>query len=272
MVAIHNVFIRGLNAIHNQAVKVGTQGTEEDKTDFFEFAAIWAFGLHEHHALEETKIFPDIEEVTGVKGVMEANVHQHEAFTEGITQYQEYLKSVRSGAEVYDGHKLLAIIDSFGPTLAEHLLDEIETLKSLRQYSDADFELVQKRLEKYIQDNVQKGDDMVSPSLVCSLPWDQANKWSFRAAIDEMVLLRSVEPRQAVREGRAQDVPADSVVHQADVELVVRPVVQASVEVLELHPVRQAAGATTCLMIGEFGEMLHGEFVWRRDAVEYDGM
>lgn len=155
MAAIHNVFLRGLNAIHLQAINVGARGTEQDKRDFVEFAAVWAKGIHEHHDLEETYVFPTIERLTGVEGIMAANVQQHVAFHDGLAKYEGYLESVAEGKEKYDGEKFRGIIDSFGELLGQHLNDEIPTLRGLHQYDDkVDWLAFQKGIEEKLMEVV----------------------------------------------------------------------------------------------------------------------
>lgn len=140
MTAAHNVFLRGLNAIYQQTINVGINGTEKDKLEFAEFAAVWAMGIHEHHGLEESFVFPEIERLTEVKGLMDANVQQHVAFHDGMERYESYLKKVLDGEEKYDGPTFRDIIDSFGGALSQHLNDEIPTLRGLRKFENVDWD------------------------------------------------------------------------------------------------------------------------------------
>jgi hypothetical protein len=136
MVIVHNFLLRGINAIYLQCVNVQTQGTPKDVEDFSHYALEWAKLVHEHHHGEETRIFPDIEKLSGVPGLMGHNIEQHEAFTPGLEAYQKYLEAVVEGKEAYDGPKLRGIIDEFMPILREHLNDEIDTLLGLEKYLD----------------------------------------------------------------------------------------------------------------------------------------
>jgi len=204
MVAIHNIFIRGINTIYNQAIKVGESGTEADRLEFCEFAAVWSLGLHEHHGMEEDTVFPDIENVAGAKGIMETNVQQHEAFTGGLEKYDAYLRKVQGGEEKYDGRKLVAIIDDFGKLLAEHLSDEIVTLRGLYKYPDADWEGVTKRIEKRVMKEINQPGVKVnsSTSLGCSGPPSPAPRAckANDCVIDQVVPVRPIPPPQDVRE------------------------------------------------------------------------
>ncbi|KAH6895319.1 hypothetical protein B0T10DRAFT_455581 [Thelonectria olida] len=136
MCIVHNALLRGLNAVYNQARNVGARGTAKDKLDFANFAYAWSQVLEEHHELEETKVFPDINRITGVEGLMDGNVEEHKAFHGGLDKYKEYLQGVRDGKEEYDGEKLVGIIDSFGPVLQVHLSNEIDTLMAMDKYED----------------------------------------------------------------------------------------------------------------------------------------
>jgi hypothetical protein len=87
-----------------------------------------------HHSTEESTLFPQLEEMAGVKGIMDANVEQHHAFTEGMDAFSAYLQGVVANRKTYDGARIQKLIDAFGATLVRHLHDEIPTLLSLRQY------------------------------------------------------------------------------------------------------------------------------------------
>ncbi|KAK7179915.1 hemerythrin hhe cation binding domain-containing protein [Paraphaeosphaeria sporulosa] len=42
---------------------------------------------HHHHDTEEQQFFPEIEQIAGIVGLMEANVEQHRAFTPGFEAF-----------------------------------------------------------------------------------------------------------------------------------------------------------------------------------------
>ncbi|KAM0281795.1 hypothetical protein ACHAQH_003377 [Verticillium albo-atrum] len=131
MTIIHNILLRIINSIYVQCVNVGTRGTQQDIDDFVNYASLWHKAVTHHHHTEETMIFPDIERMAGVPGLMEANVAQHEAFHHGLEEYKTYLDSVQAAEEKYNGAKLKGIIDSFAGVLQQHLADEIDTLVKL---------------------------------------------------------------------------------------------------------------------------------------------
>jgi hemerythrin-like domain-containing protein len=134
MVLIHNIIIRGMNAIRLQAINVATKGTTKDKQDFANYGYQWSVTVHSHHNMEETAIFPQIAEGTGVKNIMDTSMEEHHAFETGLKDYQAYLIEVREGRVELDGEKLVSLIDSFMPTLHKHLINEVDTLLSLKLY------------------------------------------------------------------------------------------------------------------------------------------
>ncbi|KAL4727114.1 hypothetical protein ACLX1H_006015 [Fusarium chlamydosporum] len=136
MTVVHNLFLRGVNAIYVQAVNVAERGTPKDKSDFANFAWSWSEEVLEHHNVEETRIFPEINELAGVPGLMDANIEEHHLFHEGLEKFREYVDKLRKGEEELDGEKLKGIIDSFMPVLRIHLENEIETLVGLEKYAD----------------------------------------------------------------------------------------------------------------------------------------
>jgi hemerythrin-like domain-containing protein len=136
MTIVHNCLIRGINAVYLQCVNVSKLGTAKDKLDFANFAYQWAEIVNEHHGIEETALFPSINEITGVPGLMDGNIDEHKEFHHGLEVYTAYLGKVKAGEEEFDGNKLKAMIDEFMPTLRTHLDHEIDTLLLLEKYAD----------------------------------------------------------------------------------------------------------------------------------------
>lgn len=136
MSKIHNCIIRGANAIYNQAANVSARGTDQDKSDFVNFAYQWALMLEEHHDGEEEVFFPEMNEKAGVPGLMDGNVAEHAVFHDGLVAYKTYLESVRAKREEFDGEKLKGIMDGFMPDLQTHLHNEIDTLVDMVKYED----------------------------------------------------------------------------------------------------------------------------------------
>jgi hypothetical protein len=132
MALVHNMMVRGLNAIYLQAPYVKAA---ESKA-FCHYALHWCNLLHCHHSGEETDFFPELEQLTGEKGLMDRNIEQHHAFESGLTTFDDYVKAVIAGKETFDGQKMVKIIDSFGSVLVQHLSDEIPTIVGLRKYAD----------------------------------------------------------------------------------------------------------------------------------------
>lgn len=156
MCLIHNVFIRILNCIYLQARNVKT---EADASDFATFIHAWIVTIHEHHGNEEKYFFPWMEKCIGVDGFMEKNVEQHHAFNPGLEALEKYVNALRAKEDVYDGEKIISLIDGFGTTLTDHLKDEIKTLEDLAQYES---KIDWKAWNKLTQDIAVKTADKVS--------------------------------------------------------------------------------------------------------------
>lgn len=139
MSCVHNGLIRSVNSVYNQCVNVANRGTKKDKLDFANYASQCAKLLHEHHTFEEDTLFPGFNELAGVPGLMDGNVHEHEAFHDGLAAYEGYLDEVKEEKVELDGEKLRALIDGFMPTLYTHLVNEIDTLNALEKYEGVDF-------------------------------------------------------------------------------------------------------------------------------------
>ncbi|KAJ4210373.1 hypothetical protein NW767_000642 [Fusarium falciforme] len=207
MTLVHNLILRGINAIYNQAINVGARGTDKDKLDFANFAYQWGAMLSEHHDTEEKMVFPEIEKITEVPGLMGDSVAEHHAFHDGLTQYMEYLDKVRSGNDTYDGEKLKAIIDSFAPVMQEHLVHEIESLVKLTDHEDkCDWAAWFKKTVDAIVSKDMK-DSEFRASLQPSRRWTKELTF---AMIDQHVSSDHDPPRQDVRGRRLEQFPACS--------------------------------------------------------------
>jgi hypothetical protein len=137
MCHVHNMINRGLNSIYLQAPHI----TPTDEKPFCKYVLGWYNLLHSHHSGEERDFFPTVEKMTGVKGIMDNNIDQHKAFHDGMDSLKAFADGVLADEQKYDGSRLVALIDSFGPALMQHLADEIPTILSLRQYGDKMAEL-----------------------------------------------------------------------------------------------------------------------------------
>lgn len=135
MALVHNCIFRGFNSIYTKALEVKAS----EYKDFISYAHALSVGLKAHHTGEEIFFFPAIEEATGVKGIMEVNVAQHEAFHDGLVKFEDYLLSFLTNQRPlaqFSGRELRAIIDSFASALDQHLHEEIDTLLSLSEFGD----------------------------------------------------------------------------------------------------------------------------------------
>ncbi|RDW91778.1 hypothetical protein BP5796_01172 [Coleophoma crateriformis] len=138
------MFLRALNAIYIQAPLISKQ----DQKAFCNFAKCFVLGLESHHTGEEEAFFPGVEEMAGKPGIMQANVDQHHAFLPGFEKFHKYIESCLAETEKYDGNRIVALIDDFGPILTQHLHDEIETLLGLRCFGVERMERLYKSLEE----------------------------------------------------------------------------------------------------------------------------
>ncbi|OIW24587.1 hemerythrin HHE cation binding domain-containing protein [Coniochaeta ligniaria NRRL 30616] len=151
MACVHNLMVRGLNAIYLQAPHI----KPADEKAFVNFIRIWHQLLHAHHSGEEDHFFPILEAMAGEKGMMEANVEQHHAFHDPLHAFHEYIEAVAAGKDKYDGQKIVGLIDAFGPMLMQHLADEIPTIQGLRKYGDKMADL-QKKFDDEGEENMKK--------------------------------------------------------------------------------------------------------------------
>ncbi|KAL2072668.1 hypothetical protein VTL71DRAFT_12011 [Oculimacula yallundae] len=152
MACAHNGMLRALNSIYQQCIYVSNP---EDIKDLLKYIQFWCGWIHEHHDAEEEFYFPEVERLTGVKGLMATNVAQHHAFMPGLEAFGKY--ATETSVEEYDGLKMRAIVDSFGGILSKHLSEEIQTLLELDAYDGA----VMKKLYDEFDLKLRAGDKSI---------------------------------------------------------------------------------------------------------------
>jgi hemerythrin-like domain-containing protein len=134
MALVHNCIIRAFNGIYHQAPHV----QPSDYKSFVAYCLACFEGLEAHHKGEEQHFFPDIEAATGKKGIMEVNVHQHEAFHDGLHAWGAWLNHLNdTDPSKFSATKCIELMDSFARPLSQHLADEIPTLLSLSVFGDS---------------------------------------------------------------------------------------------------------------------------------------
>jgi hemerythrin-like domain-containing protein len=149
MANAHNGMLRALNSIYQQCIYVKEP---RDVKDLLLYVTFWCDWIHEHHEGEESFLFPRVEEITGVEGLMKVNITQHQMFMNGLEEMKKYAKKTK--AEEYDGMELRGIIDGFGGNLTKHLTEEIETLLGLKTYDGPEL----KKAYVGFDDEMRKGD------------------------------------------------------------------------------------------------------------------
>ncbi|KAL4269225.1 Hemerythrin-like domain-containing protein [Pleurotus pulmonarius] len=145
MSLIHNVFIRSVNTIWNNAPLV----TPRDEVSFAGYALTMAGAIHTHHHSEETIVFPFL----ATKLPMEENIEQHQQFQTGLSQFTAYFEEVFNGNAKYDAAKTRELVTSFGGALVQHLHDEIPTIspEALSVLDTEGFDKMMLELEEHIK-------------------------------------------------------------------------------------------------------------------------
>jgi hemerythrin-like domain-containing protein len=153
MATTHNTIFRALNAVCHQALEIvpGTQNA----ADFLAYCGIVFEFMHHHHVMEDRHYFPDIERVTGIPGLMEGNIKQHEEldmYVQALGRYAETTTSDR-----YNAHDLLRLIEKMVRPYEDHMNAEIQTILNLHaKISSADLA----KIDKKMRDNAEKYSDI----------------------------------------------------------------------------------------------------------------
>ncbi|KAJ4336704.1 hypothetical protein N0V95_008542 [Ascochyta clinopodiicola] len=160
MANVHNLLLRGLNAIYLQGPYVKDV---EDVADFMLYIKAWADTVHHHHKGEEKLFFPYADDLAKSAGLcededespMHGNVEQHRAFEAGLAEMTQYVEDVREDAKVYKWEELKGLIDGYANILTTHLHDEIESLIKLER---CDGEKLKKRFAMTAEEGAKTAD------------------------------------------------------------------------------------------------------------------
>lgn len=142
MTHTHNVIIRGLNSIIQQAPLVpdATKNDykEQDVKDLLFYVKSWTKMVNHHHWVEESFIFPEIEKFTGRPGMMEGPRDQHDLFHPGMDRLLAYAEATKPDAYRWSGEGGMdEIIQSFAKHLTDHLYAEIDVFLGMKDVDSA---------------------------------------------------------------------------------------------------------------------------------------
>ncbi len=144
MAQMHNVLLRGLNVIYQQAPHISKR---TDVVDFLFLIHCYCDLVELHHKVEEEFLFPAISELAGDPDLLTSSVKQHETFSAGIHELHSYATTSTS-PDAYSGPALQSLISSFAPALRVHLADEIDALLALRELDSAALMEIHRKAEK----------------------------------------------------------------------------------------------------------------------------
>ncbi|KAE9363993.1 hypothetical protein N431DRAFT_390218 [Stipitochalara longipes BDJ] len=145
MTFAHNLMFRTLNSI---TLQYGQLRLPTDIADFLTYCQCFHEMVHSHHHHEETFFFPAIEAYSGVKGIMDTNFAQHQAFEGGVKKFGEYVYSCK--VEKWDRAVFKDLLEGFTGNLVTHLREEIPTLLALDKYGGEKLKKAWADMEKEI--------------------------------------------------------------------------------------------------------------------------
>ncbi|KAF8475697.1 hypothetical protein BDZ91DRAFT_190079 [Kalaharituber pfeilii] len=158
MALTHNVIIRGMNSIYLQCEHI----TPSMAASFLLYCQCWSEFIQNHHACEEVAFFPIIEKATGVEGLSEGNLEQHDAFLGGLQEFDKYVYNVHPSQ--FSGKKVLEILDSFAATLQSHLTDEVVWIMALSRFPNLNLAAIDNYHRQYVRS--QQSQSRIIPFLL----------------------------------------------------------------------------------------------------------
>ncbi|KAI0882619.1 uncharacterized protein GGS22DRAFT_169896 [Annulohypoxylon maeteangense] len=162
MAHAHNVLIRGLNSILQQAPYVPTSTEKnynaQDVKDLLFYVKSWTKTTSHHHWLEESFIFPEIEKFSGKPGLLDGPKNQHELFHGGIERLLAYASTTTPEEYRWEGvGGMKEIIDSFSKHLTDHLYAEIDVCLGMKALDSAGLKKTWDQAEKVAQQSGNLG-------------------------------------------------------------------------------------------------------------------
>ncbi|CAI4214317.1 unnamed protein product [Parascedosporium putredinis] len=160
MALVHNLVIRGLNAIVLQAPTSSPRMRLRSATSYRTGVSSSALTTAARKAL-----LPRNRKVDGEKGIMDTNIGQHDMFHAELDGFEEYVKGCIAGKTKFDRNEVVSRLDGFAQTLVTHLNEEIPSLLDLRKFG------VEKMapLTKIIEEEVKEG--MGSMTFTGGMSW-----------------------------------------------------------------------------------------------------
>lgn len=162
MAHVHNLILRGMNAIYQQCSSVSNPS---DMADFITYVKTWCDMLHHHHAMEELHAFPkwdDIARAAGAEGsISRGNIAQHRAFEAGFAAFRSYIEALASGCASYDGTRVREGLHSFAATLNAHLHDEVDMILDMEKYDG-------RALKRVMDDAARVSVQSADPVCICA--------------------------------------------------------------------------------------------------------
>ncbi|KAI0023077.1 hypothetical protein F4780DRAFT_777200 [Xylariomycetidae sp. FL0641] len=134
MAHAHNAIIRGLNAIVQQAPCVASSSSSapRDATDLLFYVRAWAKMVRQHHAVEETYLFPELARFSGAPGLLAGPLLQHARFEHAVERLRAYAAATRPHEyRWHGGGGMRELVDAVGAPLTEHLHAEIDVFLGL---------------------------------------------------------------------------------------------------------------------------------------------
>lgn len=128
--------------MHSLADKI----PESEIANFKVFCTAFTLILGVHHRGEEMFMFPAIKEMCPI----EENLHEHHAIHDGVDKLTEYLAK-----DSFNGAEFIAILDSFGQAMHDHLSHEISTIQG-----------------HYFRKGGMKGEDLFKV-VMSTIEWEQ---------------------------------------------------------------------------------------------------
>ncbi|PYI10978.1 hypothetical protein BO78DRAFT_426050 [Aspergillus sclerotiicarbonarius CBS 121057] len=127
MKAFHDHFRMQWNVLF-AAANTSTRPMDMSLRSYLKLCLEFCHGLEIHHRIEKTRLFPLLATRMSAFRKKSSLIQQHKSIHKGLDNLEVYAQNCLQGAADFQWSEVKGILEQFGPTLWQHLDEEVEEL------------------------------------------------------------------------------------------------------------------------------------------------